>query len=756
MTLAQLNHPSIARLYDADTLADGTPCFVMEYVEGIPLTDYCSRHRCSIEERLRLFRSVCEAVQYAHAQAVIHRDLKPSNLLVKADGTVRLLDFGISKQIDTFDHPADQTMTELRFMTPAYAAPEQVRGERVGIHTDVYSLGVILYELLTGRLPLDLSHRTRAEAETIIVEREPDKPSAVARLAAAVPSSSSGIPSASEVSWADLDVLCLTAMHKDVQRRYRSVEALIRDVDHYLTGEPLDVRPPLFGYRMGKFVRRNRRAVAATGLAATVVLGLVIFYTMRLASARNAALAEAARTERIQRFVLNLFQGGDESVGPSEDLRVVTLLDRGIQEAQILNAEPQLQAELYETLGSVCQNLGEFDRADSLLRAALEKRKSVFGHDHAEVANSLVALGLLRADQAQFENAERLVRQGLAMARRHLPPEHPLVAKAMSALGRVLENRGEYDQAIKVLNEAVQVQSAPGGRTADLAVSLTDLANSHFYAGHYGASDSLNRRVLDMDRQLYGNRHPNVAEDLLNLAAIQVERAHYQEAERFNREALDIIRSWFGKDHPETASAMTLLARVLIDEKHYEEAAGLLQPALAIQERVYGKVHPRVASALNDLGKVAMQERKLDEAEADFNRVTRIYRRVYGDRHYYIANALSNLASVYIERKQYIRAERLLREVVRRYTDTLSADHPYLAIARIKLGRVLLHQRRHQEAAAESLAGCRILVTQSNPPVTWLRYAREDLAMDYEALKQPKKAAELRAELANTNAISSH
>src|ERR1035438_9908878 len=246
--LAQLNHPSIARLYDADTLSDGTPWFVMEYVDGVPLTDYCRDRNSSIRERLELLRTVCEAVQYAHQHAVIHRDLKPSNILVKGDGTVRLLDFGIAKQLQDLDAPHDQTRTISRLMTPAYAAPEQIRMEQTGVQTDVYSLGVILYELLAGRLPFDLSNRTPGEAEAIIIAGDPEKPSA----------SGARTCSASDAAWSDLDVLCLIAMHKDPERRYRSVEALIRDIDHLLKNEPLEARPDNLPYKLGKFVRRNR------------------------------------------------------------------------------------------------------------------------------------------------------------------------------------------------------------------------------------------------------------------------------------------------------------------------------------------------------------------------------------------------------------------------------------------------------------------------------------------------------------------
>jgi eukaryotic-like serine/threonine-protein kinase len=738
--LAQLNHPSIARLYDADTLADGTPWFVMEYVEGVPLTDYCRRHECAIGERLQLFRSVCEAVQYAHQHAVIHRDLKPSNIFVKEDRSVRLLDFGIAKQLESLGEVADQTRTGLRLMTPAYAAPEQIRGERVGIHTDVYSLGVVLYELLAGRLPFDLSNRSPGEAETMILEEEPDKPSAAARQTAKA-------AGASKTSWADLDVLCLTAMHKDARRRYQSVEALIRDIDHYLHGEPLEARPDTLGYRVGKFVRRNRRAVAATALVSLVVVGMVVFFLVRLTIARNAALAEAARTQRIQRFMTNLFEGGDKEAGPADSLRVVTLVDRGLQEARMLDAEPNVQADLYQTLGSIYQKLGKFDQSDSLLQSTLERRKSMFGPDSPQVAESLVALGLLRSDQARLDEAERLVRQGLKIGRRKLGPNDPAIATAMVALGKVLEGRGAYDQAIQVLDEAVRLRSTESPGTADLAASLTELANTHFYAGHYDLSESLNQRALSLYRQLYGERHPLVADVMINLGAIQFERGNYAEADRWDRQALDITRAWYGKDHPETASAMTILARALIFEIRYDEAVDLLQQALAIQERVHGPVHPAVASALNELGALALRRGALDEAEARFRRMADIYRSVYGDKHYLNALALSNLASVYLERRDWARAEQLFREVVRRYTEALSAGHNYTGIARVKLGRALLGQHRYAEAQTESLAGYQILSKQTNSSVSWLQTARKDLATEYDALHQPDKAQQFRAEL---------
>ncbi len=746
-TLAQLNHPGIARLLDADTLPDGTPWFVMEYVEGVPLTTYCETHGLTIAKRLALFRDVCEAVLHAHQHTVVHRDLKPSNILVTGDGRVKLLDFGIAKQLESLESEPDRTRTVLRLMTPAYAAPEQVRGGRLGVHTDVYALGVILYQLLTGRLPFDLSDKTPGEVDRIVAEQEPERPSAAARKAAAA--HDAGAPhGVSRAAWADLDVLCTTAMRKDPGRRYRTVDSLIRDVNHYLRGEPLEARPDSTRYRLGKFVRRNWRAVSAVSATVAVVLAMVTFYTLRLATARNEALDEAARTRRIQAFMTQLFEGEDESAGPSDSMRVVTLVDRGVQEARALSSEPAVQAELYQTLGGIYQKLGELDRADSLLRMALTERQSKLGLEHPDVARSLVALGLLRADQSRLDEAERLVRDGLAMSRRAARRDPAAVARATTALGLVLENRGSYDPAIAVLTEAALLDSTAGLPPVELTQTLTELANCHFYAGHYAVSDSLNRRVLALDRALYGERHPHVASDWINLGAIQQEWGHYEVAEREYRRALEIYRGWYGDQHYETAAAMTILSRAIIPQGRISEAIALLRQSLAIRERVYGKRHPLVASTLNELGRVAEQQGRLDEAEAYFRRMADIYKAVYHDHHYLIALALANLGGVYMDRKQYREAERLYREALARYAATLAPDHFYAGIARIKLGRALLRQNRYIEAERETLAGYGIVAKQSDPSISWLEKARTDLVAEYVALKRPAEAARFRSELA--------
>jgi len=748
-TLAKLVHPLIAQIHDANALDDGTPWFAMEYVEGKPITDYCRERACVIDERLRLFRSVCEAVQYAHGQTIVHRDLKPSNILVTAGGSVKLLDFGIAKQLQDPEQPVEQTLTGLSPMTLAYASPEQIRGEPLGTQTDVYSLGVILYELLAGQLPFDFSHCSRSEAERTILEREPESPSAVAgRISQGWPGESKRVLQASRTAWSELDVLTLTAMHKDRSRRYRSAEALIRDIDHYLKGEPLEARPDSVRYRVSKFVRRNRRVLSATAAVCAIIVALVVFFVARLTRARNAALAEATRTQRIERFMLDLFDGGDQTAGPSGSLQVVALLDRGVKSARTLSAEPAVQAELYQTLGNIYQKLGKPDQADPLMRSSMDLRKSVAGPQSHDVADSLVTMGLLRVDQGQLADAERLVREGLAIDRRRFRPDDPAVAKDMSALGRVLEERGAYDEAVKTLDEAIRVQSSKGGVMTDLSNSTYELAVAHYYLGHLPVAGSLYKRGLDMDIQLYGAVHPRVADDFYGLGTVQHDLGHDREAEQYYRQALAIKESWYGAEHPDTALIMAAVGQSLIFQGRYDEAAPVLEKALAIQERLFGKVHPQVAMGLNTLGLLELKRGHLDEAEKDFTRMADINRAVYDDRHLLVGIALLNLGEVYLAKKDYPRAEHSYREALARFIEKLPPGHPSTAIAQARLGHVLVLEKQYKKAEEQLLAGYEVLTKQPGPQASRIENARKDLLTVYEALHQPSEASKFRAELA--------
>jgi serine/threonine-protein kinase len=526
-TLAQLEHPAIARLYDAGALADGTPWFVMEYVEGVPITEHCRRTEAGLAARLTLFRAVCQAVRHAHQHLILHRDLKPSNVLVKDDGAVKLLDFGISTQIETVVRP-DDTRTIGRLMTPAYAPPERLRGERGGVPTDVYSLGVLLYELLGRAAPLrpgrprPLGGRARRPP--------PGSGAAVRRRGAAgrrAPERSAG--------------------GRGQPGAVGGPGRALSDRDAARPGAPLPERRGA-APRRGPLLR-GRAARGAPGRAA-LPRGQVRApqpaerggdrrgvrgrrggrQLLRRPSGRGAQRGGRGGGADAAHPALHAepARGGRGRGEPRGQPARADARGPGLEEARTLDAEPSVQTDLLRTLGGIYHKLGKLERADTLLGEALERTRARVGPDHPDVAAGLVQLGLLRSTQARFEEAEGMIGEALAIDRRALAADHPAILEATAALGRVLVERGAYDRAIGVLGDLVRLRSA-GGETAELATAINELADAQFYAGHYEIADSLNRDLLGRYGRLYGERHPKVADVIINLGAIQQERGEYAE-----------------------------------------------------------------------------------------------------------------------------------------------------------------------------------------------------------------------------------
>ncbi len=446
--VARLRHPLIASLYDAGVTGDGTPYFVMEYVDGVSLTQYCANHSCTLRERLEIFAKVCEAVRYLHAQAIVHRDIKPSNILVTQDGLVKLLDFGIARQMENADEPNSRTMTGFRLMTAAYGSPEQWMGEWPGLPSDIYSLGVVLYELLTGVQPFNLTKVTPSEALRLVTHQTAYAPSAIVRQRSSTAPDPQVRVRRSE--WADLDVMCLKSLQKDPERRYHTTDSFLQDVNAFLNGEPLSAQPDSWRYRAGKFVLRNRKAVSAGMLALIVISAMTGVFIFRLSQERQAVLSESARVSRLLAFTLDLFGGGQREAGPPADLRVSELLERRAQRTQILRGDPLQQSEILMTLGTIFQNTGQLDKAEENIRAAWALRRSMPGGSSL-AAQSQIALGLVRCYRGHFEDAERNARAGLTALENLKGGRDPDVLHGKVTLAEILGSRGANNAVIRLL-----------------------------------------------------------------------------------------------------------------------------------------------------------------------------------------------------------------------------------------------------------------------------------------------------------------
>lgn len=508
-----------------------------------------------------------------------------------------------------------------------------------------------------------------------------------------------------------------------------------------LKQEPLAARPPSASYKLAKFVARNRAAVIAASLAFLLLATSATYVTLRLRQSRDEALLSAARAQRIQTFLLNLFEGGDAAAGPSRDLTVATLIDRGVRDAATLDREPAVQGEVYETLGRMYGRLGRHDDAQKLLQQALER-----GAGKPQELSSLTELAMTQSELGHLPEAEATARRAWKRSVDLLGPTHDLTLTAAEAVGRILTERGEYAQAVEVLAPLLTTRQQLKNPES-LAATASALATAHFYAGHYDESRQLNLQALDARRKAYGDRHPLVADDWLSLGAIEFDTGCYAEAEKFYRRTLDVRRAWYGPDHPDTASAETMLGRALVYQEKHPEARQLLEHALTVQTKVFGSQHDRVASSLNDLGNIHVAEGRYREAERCYQQMEDNYRQSRGDAHYLVATAMSNRANVHLREGNYARAEAIMHDVVRRFERALTANHVNTAIAQIRLGRSLARQKKWREVTTHSRLGYDTLSAQAKAPVSWLDGARLDLATAYAALGDTAQAKRFEAEL---------
>jgi serine/threonine-protein kinase len=749
--LANLDHPHIARLLDGGTTEDGLPYFVMECIEGQPITDYCEINQLSIKDRLKLFLPVCSAVQHAHRNLIVHRDLKPSNILVTTDGTPKLLDFGIAKLL----HPettadavtAAQTMTAMRMMTPDYASPEQVRGEPVTTVTDVYSLGVVLYELLTNQRPHQFKTYTPSEIERVICEQEPEKPS----TAVSNPKSKIQNPKLKRRLVGDLDNIVLMAMRKEPGRRYSSVGRLAEDIERYLDGRPVLARQAALGYRAGKFIRRHQVAVGFSAALLVLLVGFAIMMAIqaaRIARERDRANQEAVTAEQVTDFLVDLFEVSDPSEARGNTITARELLDQGAEKiAGELKDQPEVQARLIDTMGQVYQKLGLYDRAEPLLEQALALRRRAFGEDHPDVAESLSHMAALRHAKGDLAAAEPLYREAIEQ-RRGLLGEHPDLATSLNNLAIFLKDKGDYNAAEPVFREALAMRrKLLGQEHSEVATTLDELAVLLKEKGDYAAAEPLYREALAMRRKLLGNEHPDTAISLNNLAVFLEDKGDYAGAEALYREALAMSRKMLGQQHPYVATNLSNLAGVLKKKGDLAGTEPLYREALALKRKMLGDEHPEVAVLMNNLASLLRLTGGYAEAEQLLRQALAIKRKSLGKAHPSVATSVHNVAALLQAKGDCAAAEPWFKEAIEIFRKSVGADHWMVAEARGNYGVCLMKLKRYHEAEENLVASHAALKTTFGDEHERTQKAIKRLIEFYDAWGRPEKAAQYRAML---------
>jgi eukaryotic-like serine/threonine-protein kinase len=707
--LAGLNHPHIARLLDGGSSAEGVPYLVMEYVDGVPIDDYCNTQGLDTPARLRLFLRVCEAVDYAHRNLVVHRDLKPSNLLVTADGTPKLLDFGISKLLDAAD-PA-LTAADQRLFTPAHASPEQVSGGPITTATDVYALGVLLYELLAGSLPFAAAGRTSAQIAQDILQTEPARPSvSVARTAdsserlAAARRRGDGLTAERlrrELD-GDLDNIVLMALRKEPVRRYASVQALAEDVRAMLEHRPVKARADTLTYRTAKFLKRRRWAVIAASAATVAVLGQSVYYVQRLQAERDAAELARSRAEQVAAFLQDLLQGADRFATAGKKVELRDILDRGAERIRAqLADQPLEQARLLETIAQSYNGLGLYEAQLRMAQRVHELRLTVLGPTDADTLASLRGVGVAVSNVGDHKKGADILESALTQQRVHLAPNSPEIAVTLHELGNAKRALGFPAAALADQRAALEILSAQlhfRANTRYLPAVMNQIGNALDGMDERRAAIEAYREALALYEQYGQADHPAVGAVLHNIGLSLDRMGQPAEALPYLERAVAHTRRVLGEDNPEFETQAGTLGQTYASLGRFDEAEKYVRLALEKAEKLYGTEHQFYAYNLSNLATVLQLEGRHADALQVLNEATRIYRGAFGDYHRFLAAAETKLASAMIEVGKPAEAAALTADLLKRMQTDPEHERRLEAAARSVLGHALGRIGRDAEA----------------------------------------------------------
>ncbi len=696
--LASLQHPNIVSLLDGGVTAEGEAYLVMEYVDGQPITAYCKDRALDLEGRLGLFIHVCAAVQSAHAHLIVHRDLKPGNVLVTSAGVPKVVDFGVAKLLA----PAAEGSIPITRMfpgplTPDYASPEQLRSQPVTTACDVYALGVLLYELLTGSRPYDTSGKPLHEVLTQVLDVDPPAPSARLRSMTAGPS----LIAASAVS-GDLDAIVLKAMQKEPTLRYASAVDLADDVMRYLDGRPVLAQPARLGYRARKLVRRHRVVVSAATaavLSLIVGLGVALWQAQTARNERDRARLEAAKAEQVSAFLRALFTSNVPRQALGRTLTAEDLLENGVQRIdRDLDGQPDLQASMLATLGSVYSEMGLNQKAEPLIERSLAIREKIFGREHVEVAESLFILGRLKnRSSLDYPAADRLLKRAVSIREQQYGPEDPRLPPILSELGLVHWRLGSAAEGQTYLRRAVAIEERTGG--SDLQKWLSNLSLVEKVLGDFDSAEAHLRRALELGMKAAGGTGIPVDVTMLNLGSLLREQEDYQGARALLEEVNTIEEKTWGSGKMYTQGELGDLYFAMGD---YHRARDFLERAIAFTPREAERAEPlELAAPLTYLGRLLLAEGKPAEALGPLERALRIRQKRLGETHSEIAETLVEIGRAQALLHGLDVAEPTLRRALTMHRETLVPGHRFLVPTLLALGEVVL--ARGGAAEAQSL-----------------------------------------------------
>lgn len=681
--LAGLNHENIARLYDGGVTDSNIPYLIMEYVDGTPIDEYCDHHRLTADERIELFKSVCNAAKYAHKNLVIHHDLKPENILITDSGTVKVMDFGIAKLVDgsNIDDSQADERRQSHFVSFSNAAPEQLSGDSATTTSDIYALGVLLYKLLAGVRPLPLKNKSGKEIIDLIENHEPEPLTDCFHMLPAnerdkiLSDRSTTASKDSELLNDDLNAVAQKCLKKTPDDRYQTVDDLVQDLRLYQNNFPVRARNSRSFYVAKKFADRNKAPIAVGAIFLITTLFSALFYTYNVQQERDSAQMEANKSKQMTEFVLNLFQGSAPTQTGGSDISARDLLNRGIDRTEYLSNQPEIQASMFEVLGRILTQIGEYDEAEDLLQQSIDLRVELRGKNDLETISSYELMGTLLSAKGDLFKARTMLEDALSKRREIQGVRQAAMSEANTELAYVYRRLGKYEQAENIYRSLISIYEQELGPDDPLTLtSLSSLGVTLHNSGNLGEAEIIYRDVLEKRLELYSSAHPNIAMSYNNLGSLLLNIGRFDESEKMLAKSLDMRRTLFGESHPKVSLTLNNLGILKRNRGQFDQAISLIEESISINRDLLGAGELQTATNLFSLAELYLMTGITGEAFNHYKKAHHIFEANLPDGSSFIARSLIGMAESNLY-NQNADLEQLKKQILNGY-EQVKKIHP--------------------------------------------------------------------------------